>query len=365
MKFRHPRPSNRISCSILSGLLLLLTGCTDEPIRNYKASRPDGQKQEAFIPPMGKADLGGMQGTPRMLGAVIVDRGTNYYVKLSGPSDILEPFTSQFDQFVHSLKFTGKADAPFSWTLPEGWKPGKGTQFSLAAFALPVEGRPMEVTISQAGGLLLDNINRWRGQVGLAPVTDAGLAETVKSTEIEGRKVYLLDLKGETKTPMVNPKPLDVPSTDAATRILGAMIPLDQSTIYIKAMGPAEVIEKNEAGFDQFLSSLKFTGNANNPLSWTLPEGWTPGKGTGVSFAAFILPNNPGKPVEMTLSVVGGPLLDNLNRWRTQLGLPSVDSSKMAEVSKEIQIDGRKAYRVNFKGTGGASGMMMPPFMKK
>lgn len=374
MTFRDPRSSNRTPCWLLIGLLLFSTGCADEPISSYTAPRPDGQKQEAFVPPkldlppMAKNDSGGASGSPRILGAVITDKGTNFYVKLTGPSETLDKFAAQFDQFVASLKFTGKNESPFSWTLPEGWKPGKGNQFSLAAFALPVEGRPIEVTISQAGGPLLDNINRWLGQVGRSPVSDAGFVEVAKATEIDGRKAYRVDLKGEAKPPIqppMTPKTIDAPSNDAAMRVLGLAIPNDQMTIYVKIMGPAEFVEKNEAGFDQFLASLKFTGTPNQPLSWKVPEGWKPGKGNQFSFGAFVLPGATSKSTELTLSSVGGPLLDNLNRWRGQVGLPGVDPSKMGEVSKEIQIDGRKAYRVNFKGTGGASGMMVPPFMKK
>jgi hypothetical protein len=71
------------------------------------------------------------------------------------------------------------------------------------------------------------------------------------------------------------------------------------------------------------------------------------------------------KPIEMYLSApFGGTLLENVNRWRGELGLRDVKADELKDVTKELPLGTVKAFRVDFKGPGGKSGMM-PPFAGK
>ena len=72
--------------------------------------------------------------------------------------------------------------------------------------------------------------------------------------------------------------------------------------------------------------------------------------------------NQDGAPDLYVSDPLGGDLLQNVNRWRTDfVGIPAVTNVK--DVVTEIQLGGTKAYRVDFRGPGGKGGGMGGPFM--
>jgi hypothetical protein len=73
------------------------------------------------------------------------------------------------------------------------------------------------------------------------------------------------------------------------------------------------------------------------------------------------LPPGEGKQPELYLSQpFGGSLLDNVNRWRGEVGLPPVKETELSSVVTEVKLGDVKAYRVDFSGPGGKN--RMPPF---
>ena len=76
------------------------------------------------------------------------------------------------------------------WTAPESWRfvPGERSM-RLATYEIPDEGGPIEVAITRfpgdVGGMLA-NINRWRGQVGLGPITQADIPAMLTTFENPG-----------------------------------------------------------------------------------------------------------------------------------------------------------------------------------
>src|SRR6185295_11513521 len=73
---------------------------------------------------------------------------------------------------------TRATSASLAWDLPAGWKETAAKPPVTAAFAVAGHDR-VEASITvlpgSAGGLLA-NLNRWRGQMGLAPMDDGGVA---------------------------------------------------------------------------------------------------------------------------------------------------------------------------------------------
>ena len=71
-----------------------------------------------------------------------------------------------------------------TYEAPPEWEPGPRV-VSRSAFAVPREAafivkegdRKAEITITVAGGDVLQNVNRWRGQIELEPITEEQLAE--------------------------------------------------------------------------------------------------------------------------------------------------------------------------------------------
>jgi hypothetical protein len=72
-------------------------------------------------------------------------------------------------------------------------------------------------------------------------------------------------------------------------------------------------------------------------LTWTLPAGWTQSLTGGMRYATLRTPV-AGK-LDVSVVVLPGPAggeLANVNRWRSQIGLPPLDASAMAKARKTL-----------------------------
>ena len=71
------------------------------------------------------------------------------------------------------------------------------------------------------------------------------------------------------------------------------------------------------------------TPQGSQVLKWTLPKGWTTGQAGGMRFATLKPAGNAEVSVVMLSGPAGGELA-NVNRWRSQLGLPPVEEGALA-----------------------------------
>ena len=90
------------------------------------------------------------------------------------------------------------------WEKPEGWIDGRASSMRMASFAIPYDGGgAADVSLTQLGGEaggVLANINRWRGQVALGPITEAQLEETTEIRESTSGGTYVyLELENESE----------------------------------------------------------------------------------------------------------------------------------------------------------------------
>ena len=75
-----------------------------------------------------------------------------------------------------------------------------------------------------------------------------------------------------------------------------------------------------------------------NGLKWTLPKGWSEGQGGGMRYAT-LKPSGSGK-VELSVVVLPGPAggeLNNVNRWRGQIGLLPIDNAALDAARKTVK----------------------------
>jgi hypothetical protein len=84
------------------------------------------------------------------------------------------------------------------------------------------------------------NINRWRGQIGLAPIEESDLAKTIQRFEVGGTEGSFVDLEGQDQ------------------RIVAVAAARPDGTWFIKMKGPKELAEKHKAEFEAFIRSVKF-----------------------------------------------------------------------------------------------------------
>ena len=130
---------------------------------------------------------------------------------------------------------------PVTWTVPENWKTLPATGMRLAGFEILTEGKKATVSVvaleGEAGGLLA-NVNRWRGQIGLSPISESELSSAMKIT-LNGKRFVWVDLSG-------------------SQRILSAILSDGTKTWFFKMMGDTTVIESQIDAFKTFLASVKF-----------------------------------------------------------------------------------------------------------
>ena len=137
-----------------------------------------------------------------------------------------------------------------NWDVPSGWKEVPGGQFLVAKFVLPGGGDlPAAVNVSKSpgdGGGLLANVNRWRSQLGLGPVTDGDLAAQVQALDLPNGKVTLADISGQDAR------------TGKKARLLAAVVPRSGETWFYKLMGSAQVVQQEKDSFMKFVQGVKY-----------------------------------------------------------------------------------------------------------
>jgi hypothetical protein len=208
----------------------------------------------------------------RILVAVMTKDDTSWFVKMTGDDELVgqqKPFFVAFLQSLNIEAIAAPAQAPprFTstnikagprnaaeekpeWTVPPGWKEQPPSQMLLAKFVITGnDGATADVNISALGGDgggLLENINRWRRQLSLAPVPEAELQKLVSSLDVPGGKAILVDMNGT-----------DV-KTGGPARLIGAIVPREDKTWFYKLMGNEGLAEREKQAFIKFCQSAKY-----------------------------------------------------------------------------------------------------------
>jgi len=186
----------------IAALLALLSGCGGgDEIARYTVSKPELVDPTLVAKSKASAAVGqpaAAASTQQTLGLIVPIGNGSWFFKLTGEKADVEPQYEAFVQFVSSIKFSHGSDPKPSWTLPEGWKELPGSQFRFATIRLPEDSgvKPLEISVSVAGGEVLANINRWRGQLNLKTISADELATTTKTLDVDGHEARLVSLVG-------------------------------------------------------------------------------------------------------------------------------------------------------------------------
>jgi hypothetical protein len=136
------------------------------------------------------------------------------------------------------------------WTVPAGWQSVAPSQFLLAQFMIQSNGAQAEVNVSQLageGGGLLANVNRWRRQLGLPPVSqEEDFSTMVDSLTVPGGQAQVVDFNG------TNVK------TGQAARLVGVVLPRNGQTWFYKLMGDPGVVAAQKDAFLKFIQSARY-----------------------------------------------------------------------------------------------------------
>ena len=132
---------------------------------------------------------------------------------------------------------------PLKYALPAGWTEKPATQMRVASFEVSANGKTADISVIPLGGAaggMTANVTRWRGQVGLPPVTDE---ETVKAAELAAvgdQPADLFDLAG------------------GGQRIIAVIFHRADTAWFFKMTGDAQLVEAQKPAFVSFLKTVQF-----------------------------------------------------------------------------------------------------------
>ncbi|HKB01838.1 MAG TPA: hypothetical protein VKD90_06440 [Gemmataceae bacterium] len=176
-------------------LLAVLAGCKPAPeVTKYTAPK------DPFDTDLISDEPGEGEPRVRVLGAIAPAAKPGeenwYFFKVLGKPKAVERHAAAFDEFVRSLKF--QENGPPVWTVPAGWREvGTQGRERIATFRMKKSETVLELTVTQFGGNLLDNINRWRvDQAGAEPITEAEIETKCRVLTVDGRRVVVVDASG-------------------------------------------------------------------------------------------------------------------------------------------------------------------------
>jgi len=134
-----------------------------------------------------------------------------------------------------------------TWTAPADWQAKPLGQMRLGSYGVSSDAGNADISIiafpGEAGGLL-PNINRWRGQLGLAPLAEADLAGTTTALDGAGGLHFtVVDLSGQ--------------AAGTPARMLGAILSFGGQTYFFKLTGPDALVAREKNAFLDFLKTVK------------------------------------------------------------------------------------------------------------
>jgi hypothetical protein len=324
-----------------------LAGCGDSKVEVYKLAKDSSQSQQPEATPNAQAPMpGGMPaGHPDMGGTV------------SKPQ----------------------------WTVPDGWQEAPPGEMRVGSFKVAnKDGKQADIGIVPLPGLMghdLDNVNRWRGTVGLPAVKEEELSKLAQPVQIAGQLAQVYDQAGEN------------PGSGDKTRILAAIYRRDNVAWFVKMSGDDELVAQQKPAFIEFLKSFKFPATMGTDLppghpsldsapmmagqgaspaaspmagggddskpNWQVPSDWKEVPGGQFLTAKFMLAgaDNAQAAVNVSRSAgTGGGLAMNINRWRGQLGLAPWSDSELQQQAQSLDTPAGKATLVEMTGTDARSG---------
>lgn len=137
------------------------------------------------------------------------------------------------------------------YETPEGWTEQAASMMRDINFKFGEngEGECYVARLPGAGGGLLANVNRWRGQMGAEPLTQEQV-DQLPSRTLFGQPAAYVTVDGDFSAGMgsAEKKP--------GYRLVGLVLASDAGAVFVKMTGPRALVESNEGAFETFTSSL-------------------------------------------------------------------------------------------------------------
>jgi hypothetical protein len=345
MSLKHISGSAHSVAAIFAASLIAALGCGKaEQIQTYRV--PKEPKAAAVAD---AADTKPGEPTDRMLTAILPSGRQAWFFKAVGPIAEINKHEKQINDFFAGL--TLGADGRANWKLPSGWKEEAGNQMRVATIVIPGDKR-LELTVNTASWSgteenMLDNVNRWRGQLKLSPITAKQLPDVSREAKAGDRPITIVDMRGQfnagTMTPPFagggfGPRATGAPDSTKGNSADG--LPAGHPPIDATPDAPAAT---------QPTGAPPATAAPGAMPKFTLPPAWKSVPAQGMRKAEFVVTegSNEARVTMFEFPADAGPLisdaLGNINRWRGEIGLSPLEKEGLAAATQSIEIDGKQA----------------------
>ncbi len=195
----------------------------------------------------------------RIIAAMVTTDSSTLFFKMRGNADLTEAQKGDFIKWVAAVCNAQtetrspqiaamppqNAGAPqIKWEAPEGWTEVPPSSMRYASFnAADGNGGKIDisiVTFAGDGGSDADNVNRWRGQIGLGPIDASAVTSQVTPLKTADTTYSTTDITG------------------AKARTIAAWTRRDGRVWFFKATGPNAAVEKEKPNFVKFIESVRF-----------------------------------------------------------------------------------------------------------
>lgn len=248
-----------------------LPAVTDADADKAAQSVPVGSDQGKMFEFASEKPMTGGTEKGRMIVAMLMRGDTSFFFKMSGEDSAVTEQKPAFLAFLKSISFeaapvTAMANphasmgadpmapaeaAPVSVPgLPEGWKEIPNPPMLLAKYVIQGAGAAKaEVNISSlsgTGGGVIMNVNRWRGQLSLPPLSEEDFSKETQTMNLAGVQATVVDLTGTDKT-------------GRSSRLIGIIAPQADQTWFYKLMGDPQIVQQQKDTFTKFIQTAKFS----------------------------------------------------------------------------------------------------------
>ncbi|HWD91604.1 MAG TPA: hypothetical protein VG938_04560 [Verrucomicrobiae bacterium] len=216
-------------------------------------------------------EIAGGQTPGRILVGVLDHEGTSWYFKMRGGDAVVRDQKPAFLEFLKSVSFpaapaVAMADPHAGMTmqpapaqggeasgvaLPAGWKEIPNPPMLLAKYVIQGSGgAEADVNVSmlagQGGGVMM-NITRWRGQLGLPPLSEEDFSKQTQTVDVAGTQATVVDMTGTDG------------KTGKKARLVGVIAPQAGDTWFYKLMGDEQIVGQQKDTFMKFIQTAKFS----------------------------------------------------------------------------------------------------------
>lgn len=192
----------------------------------------------------------------RIIAGMVSTDSSTLFFKMRGNDALAESQKDDFIKWVAAVcngQTQSKPSAPpmagmsspdssapqIKWTMPGGWTEVPPSSMRFASFKSDKVDVSV-VTFPGDGGSDEDNVNRWRQQIGLAPMDANSVSSKLVPLKTTAGDFSSIDIAGD------------------KGRTIAAWTRHDGRVWFFKATGPGDAVEKEKARFVKFVESVKF-----------------------------------------------------------------------------------------------------------